>query len=70
MKYVVMSLPEPTEKTQQGRIAEKLDAYRQAGMDEHSLNIYRWRMEREDRQAEEQQVYIGRRRHGRIIVRR
>ena len=69
MKYVVMSLPEPTEKTQQDKIAEKLDAYRQAGMDEFSLNIYRFRMEREDRQTEEQPVYIGRRRHG-IIVRR
>ena len=54
MKYVVMSLPEPTEKTREDKIAEKLDAYRQAGMDEHSLNIYRFRMEREDRQREEQ----------------
>ena len=70
MKYVVMSLPEPTQKTWQDKITEKLDAYRAAGMDEHSLNIYRFRMEREDRQTEEQPVYIGRRRHGRIIIRR
>jgi len=70
MKYVVMSLPEPTEKTWQDKIAEKLDAYRQAGMDEHSLNIYRFQMEREDRQREEQPAYIGRRRYGRIIIRR
>jgi len=69
MKYVVMSLPEPTEKTWQDKIAEKLDAYRQAGMDEHSLNIYRFRMEREERPREEQPVYIGRPRR-RIIVRR
>ena len=70
MKYAVMSLPEPTEKTQQDKIAEKLDAYRQAGMDEHSLNIYRFQMEREDRQTDEQPVYIGRREHRGIIVRR
>ncbi len=38
-------------------------------MDEYSLNIYRFRMEREDRQTEEQPVYL-RRRHGRIIIRR
>ena len=65
-----MSLPEPTEKTWQDKIAEKLDAYRQAGMDEHSLNIYRFRMEREDRQMEEEQpIYIGRR-HRRVVIRR
>jgi hypothetical protein len=47
-----MSLPEPTEKTWQDRIEEKLDAYRQAGMDEHSLNIYRFQMEREGRRQQ------------------
>ena len=69
MKYVVMSLPEPTEKNRQDKIAEKLDAYRQAGMDEFSLNIYRMRMEREARQAQEQLVLMGRQ-HGRIPIRR
>jgi hypothetical protein len=69
MKYVVMSLPEPTEKNRQDKIAEKLDAYRQAGMDEFSLNIYRMRMEREARQAQEQPVLMGRQ-HGRIPIRR
>jgi hypothetical protein len=68
MKYVVMSLPEPTEKTPEQKIQEKLAAYRANGMDDHSLNIYRFRMEREDRQMQEQPVYIGRR-HG-IIIRR
>ena len=68
MKYVVMSLPEPTEKSGQDKIAEKLDAYRQAGMNEFSLNIYRIRMEREERQRQDQPVHIGRR-HG-IIIRR
>jgi hypothetical protein len=68
MKYVVMSLPEPTEKNQQDKIAEKLDAYRQAGTNEFSLNIYRIRMEREDRQRQEQPVHLGRRRG--IIIRR
>jgi hypothetical protein len=58
------------EKSPQDKIAEKLDAYRQAGMDEHGLNIYRFQMEREDRQREEQHVYIGGRRHRGTIVRR
>ena len=67
MKYVVMSLPEPTEKTRQEKNAEKLEAYRQAGMDEFSLNIHRFRMEREDRQTQDEEtVYLGRR-HRRII---
>jgi len=63
-----MSLPEPTDKTRREKNAERLDTYRQAGMDENSLNIYRCRMEREDRQMQEQPVYIGRR-HGPIIRR-
>ena len=69
MKYVVMSLPEPTEKNRQDKIAEKLDAYRQAGMDEFSLNIYRMRMERADRQTQDPPALIGRQ-HGRIPIRR
>ncbi len=69
MKYVVMSLPEPTEKTRREKNAERLDTYRQAGMDENSLNIYRFRMEMEDWQTQEQPVYLVRRR-GPIIRRR
>ena len=48
MKYVVMSLPEPTEKNRQDKITEKLEEYRAKGMDDFSLNIYRIRMEREE----------------------
>ena len=63
----------PTQSSQYGPRStgteERLAAYRAAGMDDHSLNIYRFRMERDYRQTEEQPVYIGRR-HGRIIIRR
>jgi hypothetical protein len=67
MKYVVMTLPEPTEKTPEQKVEERLAAYRAAGMDDHSLNIYRFRMEREDRHAQEQPIFLGRR-HGPIIL--
>ena len=69
MKYVVMSLPEPTEKTQEQKLEERLAAYCAAGMNDYSLNIYRLRMEREDWQTQEQPVFVGRR-HGRITIRR
>ena len=45
------------EKSPQDKIAEKLDTYRQAGMDERSLYIYRRQMEREGRQTDEEPVY-------------
>jgi hypothetical protein len=68
MKYVVMSLPEPTEKNRQDQITEKLDEYRARGMDDFSLNIYRMRMERAHRQAQDQPTLLGRQ-HGRIPIR-
>jgi len=67
MKCVVMSLPEQTEKTPEQKLEERLAAYRGADMDDHSLNIYRFRMER-DRQTREQPVFLGRR-HGSVIRR-
>ena len=68
MKYVVMSLPEPTEKNRQDKITEKLEEYRAKGMDDFSRNIYRMRMERTERQTQDQPVYVGRR-YGPIIRR-
>jgi hypothetical protein len=69
MKYVVMSLPEPTEKNRQDKITEKLEEYRAKGMDDFSRNIYRMRMERAERQTQDQPALIGRQ-HGRIPIRR
>jgi len=37
-------------------------------MDDYSLNIYRFRMEREGLQTQQQPVFLGRR-HGRITIR-
>lgn len=68
-KYVVMSLPEPTEKTPEEKLDELLAAYRAAGVNDYSLNIYRMRMEGQDRQMQEQPIYLGRR-YGRISIRR
>lgn len=65
MKYVVMSLPEPTEKNRKTRLRKSWTPMGRPGF---SLNIYRIRMEREDRQRQEQPVYLGRRRG--IIIRR
>jgi len=39
------------------------------GQNENSLNIYRFRMEGEDRQTQEQPVFAGPR-YGRITIRR
>lgn len=63
-----MSLPEPTEETPEHKLEERLAAYRAASVDDYSLNIYRCRMEKEDRQIQEEPVYLGRR-HG-IVIRR
>ena len=56
-------------KPREVAIQQKLEEYRANGMDDHSLNIYRFRMETEGRQTQEQPVYLGRRR-GPIIRRR
>jgi len=59
---------ESSSKPREVTIQQKLEEYRANGMDDYSLNIYRFRMEREERQTQEQPVYLGRR-HG-IIIRR
>jgi hypothetical protein len=69
-KYVVMSLPEPTKQSREDKIAEKLREYREAGLDENSLNIYRYTMERgRNRDEGSQRAFIGRRR-GIPVIRR
>ena len=50
-------------------IQQKLVEYRAHGMDDHSLNIYRFRMEREYWQTQEQPARTGRR-YGPIVIRR
>ena len=60
---------ETSSKPREVAIQQKLEEYRANGMDEHSLNIYRFSLEREDRYAQEEPVLIGRR-HGRIPIRR
>jgi hypothetical protein len=68
VRYAILTWSESSSKPREVAIEQKLEEYRANGMDEHSLYIYRCRMERENRQTEEP-VYIGRRRHG-IIIRR
>lgn len=59
MKYVVMSLPEPTMKTRQQITEETIDKYQQRGLDAHSLQIHRARLEMENRE-ENDSISIGR----------
>jgi hypothetical protein len=54
-----------SEKPRQVDINTKLKQYQEAGMDEHSLNIYRLKMER-DASGKDAPITIGRR-HGTII---
>ena len=61
-KYVVMSLPDPTQKTREEKIAEKLEVMRQQGVDDYSLNIHRARLNQQAvREAQHDQVHVGRR---------
>jgi hypothetical protein len=69
MRYAMLTWFETSSKPREIANQQKLEEYRAKGMDEYSLNIYRCRMEREDRQAQEQPVYLGRQ-HGRILIRR
>ena len=68
MKYVVMSMPDPTQKTQEEKLEEKLQSYKDAGVNEYSLNIYRMKgmMQMRDENAP---IQTGRR-HGAIITKR
>ena len=69
VRYAMLTWFETSSKPREVTIQQKLEEYRANGMDDYSLNIYRCRMEREDRQAQEQPVYLGRQ-HGRIPIRR
>ena len=69
VRYAMLTWFETSSKPREVAIQQKLEEYRANGMDDYSLNIYRFRMEREDRQTQEQPVYLGRR-HGRIPIRR
>lgn len=66
-KYIVMSLPDPTQRSREDRIEEKLNEWRDNGLDEHSISIHRLRMTREQ-PADDAPVTMGRRRG--IIVKR
>ncbi len=68
VRYAMLTWFESSSKPPELAIQQKLEEYRANGMDDYSLNIHRFRMEREHRQTEEQPVYLGRR-HGRIIRR-
>jgi hypothetical protein len=68
VRYAMLTWFETSSMPHDTANQQKLEEYRAAGMDDHSLNIYRFRMEREDRQMQEQPIFLGRR-HGRIIRR-
>ena len=68
VRYAMLTWFETSSQPREVAIQQKPEEYRANGMDDHSLNIYRCRMEREDRQMQEQPVYLGRRR-GPIIRR-
>jgi len=69
VRYAMLTWFETSSKPRELAIQQKLEEYRANGMDDHSLNVYRFRMETEDRQTQEQPAYLGRR-HGPIIRRR
>jgi hypothetical protein len=68
VRYAMLTWFETSSKPRELAIQQKLEEYRANRMDDHSLSIYRFRMERED-QAQGQPVYLGRR-YGPIIRRR
>jgi hypothetical protein len=68
VRYAMLTWFETSSKPSDMANQQKLEEYRAAGMDDHSLNIYRFRMEREDWQTQEQAIFLSRR-HGRIIRR-
>ena len=68
VRYAMLTWSESSSKPRDDAIQQKLEEYRANGMDDHSLNIHRFRMETEGRQTQEQPAYLGRR-HGPIIRR-
>ena len=68
VRYAMLTWFESSSKPREVAIQQKLEEYRAHGMDDYSLAIYRFRMEREDRQTEEQPVRIGRQ-YGPIVRR-
>ena len=69
VRYAMLTWFETSSKPREITNQEKLEEYRAKGMDDFSRNIYRMRMEREDRQTQDQPALIGRL-HGRIPIRR
>ena len=70
MKYVIMSLPDPTQKAWPDRIKEKLNDYRERGMDDYSLNIYAQQMRREAEEPDEPITFGSRGPRGTPVRRR
>ena len=50
VRYAMLTWFETSSKPREVAIQHRLEEYRANGMDDYSLNIYRFRMEREERQ--------------------